>query len=44
MKIKEGEEVEISITPVSRAKEFQGVLKPNDPDMIEEIVQSDELI
>jgi len=42
--LKEGEEVEISITPVSKAKEFQGVLKLSDPDMIEEIAQSDELI
>jgi len=42
--LKEGDEVEISITPVSMAKEFQGVLKLNDPDMIEEIAQSDELI
>ena len=44
MKIKEGEEVEIRITPVSKAKEFQSVLKLADPDMIEEIAQSDELI
>lgn len=42
--LQEGEEVEISITSVSKAKEFQGVLKLNDPDMIEEIAQSDELI
>ncbi len=36
--------VEISIKPVSLAKEFQGVLKLQDPDLIEEIAQSDELI
>ena len=42
--LKEGDEVEISISPLSSAKEFQGVLKLTDPDMIEEIAQSDELI
>lgn len=44
LNLKEGEVVEISITHASLAKEFQGVLKLNDPDLIEEIAQSDELI
>ena len=44
LNLKEGEEVEISISSVSLAKKFQGALKIHDPDIIEEIAQSDELI
>lgn len=44
LNLKEGEEVEIIITQVSLATEFQGVLKIHDPGLIEEIAQSDELI
>jgi len=44
LNLKEGEEVEISIKSVSLANEFQGVLKLHDPEMIEEIAESDELI
>jgi len=40
LNLKEGEVVEISITHASLANEFQGVLKLNDPELIEEIAQS----
>lgn len=44
LNLKEGEEVEISIVPLSLAKEFQGALKLQDRELIEEIAESDELI
>lgn len=41
--ITDGEEVEISIMPLSVAKKFQSALKLQNRDLIEEIAQSDEL-
>jgi predicted DNA-binding antitoxin AbrB/MazE fold protein len=42
--LREGEEVEISIVPMSLSKDFRGALKLPDPNLMEEIAESDELI
>lgn len=42
--IVDGEEVEISIMPLSVAKKFQSALKLQNRDLIEEIAESDELV
>ena len=42
--LREGEEVEISIVPMSLTKDFQGALKLSDPNLTEEIAESDELV
>lgn len=40
----DGEEVEISIMPLSVAKKFQSALKLQNRDLIEEIAESDEIV
>jgi len=42
--LRDGEEVEISIVPMSLTKDFQGALKLSDPNLTEEIAESDELV
>jgi len=42
--LRDGEEVEISIVPMSLTKEFQGALKLPDTNLTEEIAESDELM